>query len=225
MHSGTKPEKSNDESKRSDKTSYQSKIGSLLYIAMSTRPDITYAVNVMSQFSSDPSVEHSNMVQHIFRYLKGSKNKRLAYNKTYNPKLVKPTDASYADSLDDRKSHSGYIGFYGNAAVTWTSKKLRIVAVSTTEAEYMALSLSCRKLMWMSYVLEDLKNNIHCLLRCDNQAAIHISSNQILHSRSKHIDVHFHYVRERIIEKAVDINYISTKENVADSLTEPLGKN
>ncbi|KAG5865720.1 hypothetical protein JTB14_033020 [Gonioctena quinquepunctata] len=86
MDSGTKPEKSNDESKRSDKTSYQSKIGSLLYLAMSTRPDVTYAVNVMSQFSSDPSVEYSNMVQHIFRYLKGSK--------TNNPKLVMHTDAS-----------------------------------------------------------------------------------------------------------------------------------
>ncbi|KAG5873961.1 hypothetical protein JTB14_030663 [Gonioctena quinquepunctata] len=147
------------------------------------------------------------MVNHIFRYLKGSARKTLVYMKT-----------------DEVKSQSGFIGFYGKAAVTWTSKKQKSVAVSSTEAEYMALSLACRQVMWMSYLVKDLKIKICPLLLCDNQAAIHISSNCVMHQRSKHIDVHFHYVRERILGQDVNIEYISTEENIADMLTKPLGK-
>ncbi|KAG5863753.1 hypothetical protein JTB14_014982 [Gonioctena quinquepunctata] len=135
-----------------------------------------------------------------YQYLKGSARKTLVYMKTDEVKIFMYTDASYASTIDDRKSQSGFIGFYGKAAVTWTSKKQKSVAVSSTEAEYMASSLASR------------------------QAAIHISSNCVMHQRSKHIDVQLHHVRKRILGQDVNIEYISTEENIADMLTKPLGK-
>ncbi|KAG5890365.1 hypothetical protein JTB14_010866 [Gonioctena quinquepunctata] len=197
MDCGAKPQAARAEDEKTDKTEYQSKIGSLLYLAAGTRPDIMFAVNALSQFSSNPTKVHLNMVNHIFRYLRGSTRKTLVYMKTDVVKIFMYTDASYASTIDDRKSQSGFIGFYCKAAVTWTSKKQKSVAVSSTEAEYMALSLACRQVMWMSYLVKDLNIKICLLLLCDNQAAIHISSNCVMHQRSKHIDVHFHYVRER----------------------------
>lgn len=224
MDCGSKPEKAKPDETRTDKTQYQSKVGSLLYLAMGTRPDIAYTVNVLSQFSSDPTVTHHNMIQHLLRYLKGSMKKRLIYKHTSSAKLIMYSDASYANSVDDRRSYSGYIGLYGNAVVSWSSKKQQSVAVSTTEAEYMALSASCRQVMWMSYLLKDFNNTLQPLLLCDNQATIHLSNNPALHRRSKHIDVHYHYVRERIIENDVIINYVTTKENIADLLTKAVGR-
>ncbi|KAG5877358.1 hypothetical protein JTB14_009282 [Gonioctena quinquepunctata] len=145
-----------------------------------------FAVNALSQFSSNPTKVHLNTVNHIFRYLKGSARKTLVYMKTDEVKIFMYTDASYASTIDDRKSQSGFIGFYGKAAVTWTSKKQKSVAVSSTEAEYMALSLACRQVMWMSYLVKDLKIKIcplfyviirqqfifHRIVSCINGASI-----------------------------------------------------
>lgn len=224
MDIGTKPEKGRENDERSDKIIYQSKIGSLLYLAMGTRPDIAHAVNVLSQFCVDPTVIHSNMVQHLMRYLKGTKKKCLIYKRSTSPYISMYSDASYASCLDDRKSYSGYIAFYGQAVVCWSSKKQQSVAVSTTEAEYMALSAACRQTIWMSYITKDLRVSLSLKLYCDNQASIHLSHNPVQHQRSKHIDVHYHYVRERVLEKDVSVIYVASKDNIADLLTKPLGK-
>ncbi|KAG5879631.1 hypothetical protein JTB14_011528 [Gonioctena quinquepunctata] len=212
MDCGAKPQAARAEDEKTVKTEYQSKIGSLLYLAAGTRPDIMFAVNALSQFSSNPTKVHLNMVNHIFRDLKGLARKTLVYMKTDEVEIFMYTDASYASTIDDRKSQSGFIGFYGKAAVTWTSKKQKSVALSSTEAEYIALSLTCRQVMCMSYLVKDLKIKICPLLLCDNQAAIHISSNCVMHQRSKHIDVHFHYVKERILGQDVKLSIFPQKK-------------
>jgi hypothetical protein len=211
-----------DES-RTDKKQYQSMIGSLLYLAIGTRPDISYSVNVLSQFNADPAIRHLKAVQRVLRYLKGTITKKLIYKKVSDPQIVIHSDASYGNSADGRKSICGYIGKYGNARVSWKTMKQQSTATSTTEAEYMALSSACKQALWMSYLLQSFGTTLKPRLRCDNQAAIHISNNPVLHQRTKHIDIQFHFVREKVLEQKVKLEYVSTDENEADGFTKGLG--
>ncbi|KAG5868384.1 hypothetical protein JTB14_018174 [Gonioctena quinquepunctata] len=224
MDCGTRLEKAKPGDSRTDKELYQSKIGSLLYLAMGTRPDIAHTVNVLSQYCVDPSTIHNSSVHHLFRYLKGSRHYKLIYKPVGSPSLKLYSDASFANSLDDRRSYTGFVAFYGGSVVCWCTKKQQSVAVSTTEAEYMALSSTCRQAMWMSQLLEDLGQNIKPLLLCDNQSTIHLSVNPVMHQRSKHIDIHYHYTRERFLNADVNITYVASKENFADLFTKPLGR-
>ncbi|KAG5887486.1 hypothetical protein JTB14_006972 [Gonioctena quinquepunctata] len=216
MDCGTRLERAKPGDSRTDKELYQSKIGSLLYLVMGTRPDITHTVNVLSQYCVDPSTIHNSSVHHLFRYLKGSMHYKLIYKPVGSPSLKLYSDASFANSLDDRRSYTGFVAFYGGSVVCWCTKKQQSVAVPTTEAEYMALSSTCRQAMWMSQLLEDLGQNIKPLLLCDNQSSIHLSVNPVMHQRSKHIDIHYHYTRERFLNADVIITYVASKGNFAD---------
>ncbi|KAG5893608.1 hypothetical protein JTB14_019279 [Gonioctena quinquepunctata] len=136
MDCGTRLEKARPGDSRTDKELYQSKIGCLLYLAMGTRPDIAHTVNVLSQYCVDPSTIHNSSVHHLFRYLKGSMHYKLIYKPVGSPSLKLYSDASFANSLDDRRSYTGFVAFYGGSVVCWCTKKQQSVAVSTTEAEY-----------------------------------------------------------------------------------------
>ena len=207
-----------------------------------TRPDLAFTVTVLSQFSSAPNEEHMQCAKRVLRYLSGTVNWSLHYPCSTPQKPTTPfrltcyADASYANSLDDRKSYSGYIAQLGEATISWGSKKQRSVAVSTTGAEYMAMSLASRHLVWLQRGLQlfsgiiSTSSNVatasHDLdyLLGDNQGALDLAKNPRINSRSKHIEVHYHYVRQKLEEGNFDILYVPTADNLADLLTKNLPK-
>jgi hypothetical protein len=213
-----------------DQTRYQELIGSLIWISQRTRPDIQYAVNQLSQHCSAPVVRHWNAAIRIVRYLKGT----LEYGITYQGKgihgirLQGYSDADYAGNIDDRRSTSGQIFFLGGGPVSWASTKQRSVSTSTTEAEYIALCEACKQGQWLRGLLRELKctqfmsSTLATPIFSDNQAAIAISKDPIAHSRTKHIDVRYHYIRELVSSGKTVIDYIRTEDMAADALTKPL---
>jgi len=161
-----------------DQKLYQAAVGSLLYLSTRTRPDITFAVNTVARYSSKPNKQHFVAVKRIFRYLKGTINLGLAYNKSANKNycLIGYSDADWASNIDDRKSISGYVFMLGNTAISWNSKRQNCVALSSCESEYIALSLACQEAIWIN----NLMNNLYLInQKCvtiyeDNQSCLFI---------------------------------------------------
>lgn len=205
---------------------YQSMVGSLLYAGIATRPDISHAVGAVSKFSSKPSEAHLTAVKRIFRYLKGTTDVSLKYRKFKSAQLIGYSDADYAGDLDDRHSTSGNVFLMCNGAVNWLSKKQPIVTLSTAEAEYVALSTATQEAVWLRKLLKDFgeSQDQATMIMEDNQGTICIAKNPIEHSRTKHIDVRYHYIREALHEKIIELNYCPTEEMIADILTKPLPK-
>ena len=205
---------------------YQSMVGSLLYAAMATRPDIAQAVGVVSKFSAKPTEAHLTAVKRIFRYLKGTTNLALRYSKGENGTLTGYSDADWAGDRDDRHSTTGHVFLMSGGAVSWLSKKQTTVALSTAEAEYIALCSATQETVWLRRLLMDLNLN-PCnatTLMEDNQSAIAIARNPVAHTRTKHIDIRYHYVREAVQEGTIDICYCPSADMIADILTKPLSR-
>ena len=217
---------SNENSKDFSKEIYQSAIGSLLYLSMRTRPDIAFAVSKLSRYSSSPTQQHWLGVKHVFRYLKGTASYGLTYGKTNSDKCVGYSDADWAGDLNDRKSTSGYCFYLNGGLISWKSSKQPCVSLSTAEAEYVALALASQEAIWISKLLSDLGcYQSPIVIKEDNQAAICISSNECDHSRTKHIDIKFHYVRELVLNKFIELLYCPTDKMLADIFTKGLGQN
>ena len=168
---------------------YSSAVGSLMYAMVCTRPDIAHAVGVVSRFLSNPGKEHWNAVKWILRYLRGTSKMCLCFGGD-KPELVGYTDADMAGDVDSRKSTSGYMIVFSGGAVSWQSRLQKCVALSTTEAEFIAITEACKEMIWMKKFLNELElqqDSYH--LFCDSQSAIHLTKNATFHSRSKHIDI------------------------------------
>jgi len=212
-------EKENEEMK---KVSYASAVGSLMYAMVCTRPDIAHAVGVVSWFLSNPGKEHWVAVKWILGYLRGTSRVFLCFG---NGKQVFDgfTDADMAGDIDSRKSTSGYLITYSGGAVSWQSRLQKCVALSTTEAEYIAITEAAKELLWMKKFLQELGlQQERYLLYCDSQSAIHLSKNSTFHSRSKHIDVRYHWIRDVLDEKLLQIEKIHTDDNGSDMMTKTL---
>ena len=203
-----------------DVTNYQAAIGSLIYAAISTRPDISVAVGLLSQFMTNPGKEHWNGVKRVLRYLKGTLHFGLNFKHSENFVLQGYSDADWAGDEITRKSMSGYIFQLGGSPISWASKKQTVVALSTTEAEYIALSLATQEAVWLRNLLSDiyLEPTTTSIFE-DNQGTIALSMNPCSHSRTKHIDIKYHFIRDLISKKQIDIKYCPTKEMVADIFT------
>lgn len=209
-----------------DATKYQSMVGSLLYAAVATRPDIAHAVGVVSKFCAEPSEMHITAVKRIFRYLKGTMCVSLNYNrKSKSESVFGYCDADWAGDLDDRHSTSGYVLLLAGGAIAWLSKKQATVALSTAEAEYIALSNIAQEIAWLKNLLGEIgvDSSDPILVNEDNQSAIAMTKN-VRHSRAKHIDIKFHFVKEAIENNILKLKYCPSKENVADILTKSLPK-
>nr|GEZ34164.1 hypothetical protein [Tanacetum cinerariifolium] len=181
-----------------DQTHYRSKIRSLMYLTFS-RPDIVQAVCFCVRYQSRPTEKHLKEVKRIFRYLRGTVNMGLWYPKDSSFELTAFSDVDHAGCIDSRKSTSGGIQFLGDKLVSWMSKKQNCTAMSSAEAEYVALFASCAQVMWMKTQLQDYGfNNNKIPLYCDSQSAIAISCNPVQHSRTKHIHTRFKYLVRRI---------------------------
>ena len=201
---------------------YSTAIGSLMYIASCTRPDISQAVGALARYMAAPKTAHWTAIKHILRYLAGTANHGL----TYGPasfKLAAYCDASYAGCLDTRRSTTGYVFILNGGAITWASRLQPTVAVSTTEAEYMAAASATKEALWLRKLLTDLRLPTPCIdIAADNQAAISLLKNPIISLRSKHIDVLHHFARERAARGEVTFSYVPTDAMAADALTKPV---
>ena len=209
-----------------DPLKFRSIVGGLIYLMITTRPDLCFIVTKLSQFMSHPTATHMTMCKHVLRYLKGTKNFSLVFQKSEHPvKLIGYSDADWGSS-QDRRSMSGYSFKLSDASspISWKTKKQATVALSTCEAEYMALAATVQEAKFLSQLLTDMsRDKVHkTLIHVDSQSAISLANNPIQHQRSKHIDIRYHYIRSEIQNNHVDLKYISTEDNVADIFTKPV---
>ena len=209
---------------------FLSAIGALLYLALGTRPDIAFAVSKLAQFSSNPGMAHWNGVKHLFRYLKGTLDLKLTYRATPTPLsshlFVTYSDADHAGDLDTRKSTSGYVVMMGSGAVSWSSKKQATVALSSTDAEYIAAVAAGKEILWLRELMRELKFEVQgsSPLFVDNQSALATLRNPEHQGRMKHLDVAHHWIRDEVQRKTIGVHYLPTGEMVADILTKALAR-
>ena len=215
----------NQDSERVDPQMYKSAVGSLLHLCNRTRPDIAYAVGLVSRFSSDPCKEHWMAVKRIFRYLKSTTNYGLLYKAEGSTDCVGFSDADWAGDLSDRKSTSGFVFLSAEGAILWGSKKQSCVALSTAEAEYVALSLATQESTWLSNLMFQIgaSDQGYTIIYEDNQSAICLANGQGS-KRSKHIDIKYHFIQDKISNGEIIIQYCDTNEMIADIFTKPLAK-
>ncbi|XP_068328083.1 uncharacterized mitochondrial protein AtMg00810-like [Pyrus communis] len=207
----------------SDISYYQRLVGKLIYLTI-TKPDITYAVSLVSQFMQAPTEAHLNVVKRILRYLKGSIGRGIVMKNNGHTQIIAYTDADWAGNAIDRKSTTGYCTLVGGNLVTWKSKKQNVIARSSAEAEYRAMASTACELIWLKGLLSDLGFSINTpmSLFCDNQAAMHIASNPVFHERTKHIEVDCHYVREQVQSKVIQTTFTRSQDQLADIFTKSL---
>ena len=188
-------------------------IGSLLY-ATATGPNIMHLVCQVGRFQASPKNTHLLAVKRIFRYLKGIADYGLWYPTGNQLYLYAFSDADWAGCIDDRKSTSGAAFFLGGCLVSWSSKKQSSISLSTTEAEYITATGCCTQVLWMKQMLEDMhiKYDEPISIFCDNTSAISISKNLVMHSKTKHIPIKFHFLREQLMSKFIKLEYIGTKD-------------
>lgn len=204
---------------------YQQAVGSLMYLIQGTRPDLAYSVNNVCRYNTCYAKEHWIAVKRIMRYLRGTIDMKLAFKRNANHDIMAYTDADWGADVNDRKSVTGFVFIRSGAAISWCSKKQPTVALSTAEAEYMALSACTQEAMWLKQLNDEIfDTNKSINIFSDNQSAICIAENNGYSSRSKHIDLRHHFIREKIINKSCILHYVSTDKNIADALTKALAK-
>lgn len=192
---------------------YRRLIGRLLYLT-TTRPDVSFAVQQLSQFLANPTTQHFKAAHRVLRYLKGSPGKGLFFPRSSNLQLMGFADADWGGCPDSRRSISGYCFFLGDSLVSWKSKKQQTVARSSSEAEYRALAAATCELQWLSYLMKDLQ--VSCskqsVLYCDNQSALYIAANPVFHERTKHLEIDCHVVREKCSEGLMKLLPLSSSD-------------
>ncbi|KAE8676544.1 hypothetical protein F3Y22_tig00111584pilonHSYRG00119 [Hibiscus syriacus] len=206
-----------------DATMYRQLVGSLIYLTL-TRPDISYAVGVMSRYMKNPKKPHLEAVRRILRYVKNTIDYGLLYKKGEDCKLVGYCDADYAGDHDTRRSTTGYVFKLGSGTISWCSKRQPTVSLSTTEAEYRAASMVAQESTWLIHLMNNLHQPVDyaILLYCDNQSAIRLAENPVFHARTKHVEVHYHFVREKVLQEEIEMKQIKTDEQIADLFTKNL---
>lgn len=206
-----------------DKGRYQRLVGKLIYLSH-TRPDISFAVSMVSQFMNCPTEDHMEAVYRILRYLKMTPGQGLFFQKTANREVEIFTDADWAGSITDRRSTSGYCTYVWGNLVTWRSKKQSVVSRSSAEAEFRALSQGICEGIWLKRMLHEIGIHTSGSLKvlCDNQSAISIAKNPVHHDRTKHVEIDRHFIKENIENGTILLQYISTSQQTADILTKAL---
>jgi len=208
---------------------YQSIVGSIMYVMTGTRPDLAYSISVLSKYLASPQRSHLAIAKRVLQYLKQTKDLCLSYSRLQDSRSATPygfTDSDWAGDTGDRKSTGGYTFLLANAAVSWKSKKQNIVALSSTEAEYIACSEAAKEAIWIRRLFSELLT-IHppstpILLYADNQSAVQLVKNNRFHERTKHIDTKYHHVRDTLAQGLITIEHVGTSDMTADILTKAL---
>ncbi|CAM8969964.1 unnamed protein product [Rhodiola kirilowii] len=208
-----------------DSEQYRRMIGRLLYLGL-TRPDISYAVQHLSQFVAQPRQPHFMAAHHLLRYLKGTINKGLFYPVQSDLSVVGFSDADWGACLTTRRSLTGFCVFLGHSLVSWKTKKQATVSRSSAEAEYRSMAATTSELVWTSYILHDLRLQVSLsiTLFCDNKAARQIAANPCFHERTKHLELDCHFTGEKVQSGFLQTAYIHTSLQLADVMTKPLGR-
>jgi hypothetical protein len=203
---------------------YRSLVGCLLYLSVASRPDITYAVQQLSQFLDSYSYAHWNAAIRVVRYLKGTRNLKLVLGGGNPISLVGFTDSDWANCLDTRRSVGGYSFTLGSGVVSWTTRKQKTVASSSCEAEYTAAYECGKEAIWLRMLLSGIgfAPSGPTSILCDNNAAINLSEDPSLHQRVKHVDIKYHFLRERVHSGELKLSYVNTHHNLADIFTKAL---
>ncbi|KAJ9544936.1 hypothetical protein OSB04_024643 [Centaurea solstitialis] len=205
-----------------DVTLYRGMIGSLLYLTAS-RPDIMYSTCLCARYQAEPKESHLTAVKRIFRYLKGTPNLGLWYSKDSGFDLTAYSDSDFAGCKIDRKSTTGGCHLLGGKLVSWTSKKQNSVSTSTAEAEYVAAGICCAQVLWLRNQLQDYDIQLSKIpIYCDNTSAIAIANNPVLHSKTKHIEVRYHFIRDHVMNGDIELHFVPTEYQLADLFTKPL---
>jgi histone deacetylase 1/2 len=206
-----------------DATEYRSVVGGLQYLTL-TRPDISYAVNRVCQYLHSPRDTHWTAVKRILRYVRHTATYGLRLSSASSGLLSAYSDADWAGNPDDRRSTGGYAVFFGSNLIAWSARKQATVSRSSTEAEYKAVGDATAELIWVQSLLRELRvsQSQSPILWCDNIGATYLSSNPVFHARTKHIEVDYHFVRERVARKLLRVGFISSKDQLADIFTKPL---
>jgi hypothetical protein len=208
-----------------DATKYRSVVGSLRYL-VNSRPDIAFSVGMVSRFMETPNAEHWSAIKRIIRYIAGTIQLGCKYTKGAHSELLGYTDSDHGGDLEKRKSTSGVVFFLGGNIVTWSSQKQRVVSLSSCESEYIAAASGACQGVWLSRLLADLiRTEVKKFrLLIDNRSAQELSKNPVYHERSKHIDTRYHYIRECVSDGTVEVEHVSTDEQLANILTKPLAR-
>ncbi|KAJ0483795.1 putative RNA-directed DNA polymerase [Helianthus annuus] len=224
-----------DSAQLNDPTKYRQTVGALQYVTLS-RPDITYAVNKVCQYMHAPTENHWSAVKRILRYLKGTSHFGLfirhdsastlhAFTDSHWQAGLKAySDADWAGCPDDRRSTGGFAVYFGSNLISWNARKQRTVSRSSTESEYKALADTVAELTWLEALLTELgiTPKSSPTLWCDNLGATYLSANPVFHARTKHVEVDFHFVREKVAQGKLNVQFISTTDQIADVFTKPL---
>ncbi|SCZ93983.1 BZ3500_MvSof-1268-A1-R1_Chr6-1g08347 [Microbotryum saponariae] len=207
-----------------DRTRYLQAIGSLMYAAVGTRPDLAFVVSYLARFSQQPGPEHWTAIKQVLRYIKGTLDLGLTYRKTSQP-LRGYSDANWGACLTTSRSTMGYAFILSGAAIAWCSKREHRVAKSTTDAEYLSLSYTSGDAIHLSELLAELGAPVSgpVVLYGDNQGSLALAQHPTNHQGSRHVRISEHYVRERVAEKEIEVRYIATGDMIADIFTKALG--
>lgn len=205
---------------------YRQLVGSLMYLAVGTRPDISFAIGSVSRYLEKPTVVHEKALKRILKYLRGTMNFGILYKRGDEQCLKCYSDADYGGDVDTRRSTSGTLVTFNGSAISWFSSRQKSVSLSTTESEYIAASEAVKELVWQKLLFAELvnKGSYSSVLFMDNQSAIRLVKNPEFHKRTKHIDIRYHFIREKFEEGEFDLQFISTHEMVADICTKALPK-
>jgi hypothetical protein len=209
-----------------DPTLYRSTVGGLRYL-VHTRPDICFAVSYLSKFMEAPTSEHWSTVKHLLRYIAGTRKLGCVYTRQdEKARLVGYSDAYSAGDIDDQKSTSGMLFYYGSCPISWQATKQKIVDLSTYEAEYVAATGAACQGIWLKRLLGELLGRDGGIteLRVDNKSAIALARNPVFHDRSKHIQIRYHFIRQCVENGDIDIQFVRTDGQLSDIMTKALGR-
>ena len=206
-----------------DETYYKQLVGSLMYLT-AIRPDKIFVTCLISRYMTKPMEIHLQVAKRALQYLKGTMNYGIHYKKGGDRELLAFTDSDYAGDMEDKKSTSGYAFLMGSSVVSWCSKKQSIVTLLTTEAEFVAVAVCACQGVWMKRILKELRHsNKGCTtIMCDNSSTIKLSKNPVMHGRSKHIDVRFHFLRNLTKVGTIELVHCGSQDQITDIMTKPL---
>ena len=203
---------------------YRAVLGSVMWGQLATRPDLSFSVSLLARFQANPGISHWNALLHVIGYIKNTLDYGLTYSRGCDISPTAFVDADYGGCRDTRRSTSGYVFMMAGGAVTWSSKRQATVALSTVEAEYVAMSRCAQQMAWMHSWLDEveMEYTLPGMIRGDNCGAIALTKNTKDHGKIKHIDIRHHYIHDLIRAGTIDIEQVPSEENLADLFTKPL---
>lgn len=224
---GVKLEPNPDQATADDISHYQQEIGSIMYLMTKSRPDIAYYTGLLARFMANPSLEHRKWLNRLWLYISYTRDLGLNYQSNSAEDLIGYCDSDWGGDIGTRRSTTGYLYLYRGAAIAWNSRLQRTVALSSCEAEYMALKEAIKEQLFVKAIIREipwLNETVlnHSRLFTDSNSAIELAKNPLYHHRTKHIDIQYHFVREMVKDKVINLTFISTDKQLADGLTKPL---